>query len=261
MKSKNLLPIEVENQKELFGGWSWDSGDQWREIQEVEIIGGSGGGWDNPFWGGYYPNDPDPDYYGGASGGSGGGGESNGGEHQLSDIEPPCPQLKATGECTIKALEVVSKYFKGDKMGIHKDDFAEHIGIKSIGDAFKSLIIGEGVKGSQLDKIVNDFFVNKQLDGSSQSIMQALDSGQPILSTIKMEGGIGHAVVITGYNSNTNEITIADSLADNGIRTMAYDPSNFYTQNAISGFQNNAIVEKYKNDTGDWWQGCDMKND
>lgn len=263
METKKLLPIEVENQKEMFGGWSWNSGDNiWEgDIPGLEFVGGGGGADWGDFWRDFDPGNEYPDY-GGGGGSVGGNGENNGGgNHQLQrPVDPPCVQVNSTGECTMKALGVVSKYFDGDKMGIHKDDFAEFVGINNVGEAFGTLIAGEGLSMQKLNDIIDNFFIHTELDKTSQSIITALDNNNPIFSTIRMSESIGHAVVIIGYNSETNMVTVADSLADTGFRTMLYDPNMFMSQTAISGFQNNDIVNKYKKDSNDWWEGCRMGN-
>lgn len=261
MKAKKLLPIEVESQKEMFGGAIWNSGDNmWdSDIPELELIGGGGGNDWGDFWRDFNPRDEYPDYGGG---GSSTDGDNNGGgeDHRLKkDVSDPCTQVVGTGECSLLALDVISKYFDGDKMGINKDDFIESIGYNFISTVDRIMLKNEGLDTNQIDKMVDNFFINEKI-GDIQSMIDALDKQHPILGLIKLEKGDGHAVVITGYNSSTNMITVKDSLAPGGEKVMEYNSSMFVDKISISGFKDNSIVKKYKKDANDWWGSCTISN-
>lgn len=279
---KNLQVVELNsilemlNENELYafkGGLEGGQSDV-HDIPEVIIPtpGGDddGGGYDDggdpPTW-----DDDEPPY-----GGDGddpfppGGGEDSGNDEDDSDPEQHnlpqpvpqiCTQLSGTGECTMKALDVISKFFGGDAMGIHKDDFAEFVGLHNPGQAALEFMMNPngGLTTGELDGLVDEFFTNTDLGGDSASIITHLDSGHPILATILNPGtGTGHAVVIIGFNAGTNMVTIANSLAPGGVETIAYNSASIVNQVAISGFQNNATVNQYSNDATDWWIGCGM---
>lgn len=108
METKKLLPIEVENQKEMFGGWSWNSGDMWSEIPEVEIIVDRGGYDWGDFWRDFNPgNEYYPDYGGGGGsvGGNGYGGDN--GDNKVDDPNNLLGGLKETIESKLQELRVL----------------------------------------------------------------------------------------------------------------------------------------------------------
>lgn len=269
--------LELLNENELYsfkGGL--EGGQSEHDIEEVIITvpggdgdGDDGGGYDDggdpPTWDDDTPpygddgDDPFPPD-------NGGGPEdedtSDPDQHNLPQPVPQiCTQLASTGECTMKALDVISKFFGGDAMGIHKDDFAEFVGLMNPGQAGMEFFMNPdgGLSIDELNGLVDAFFNNTDLGGDAASIVSHLDSGHPILATIyDAATSTGHAVVIIGFNAATNMVTIANSLAPGGIETIAYNPATMINQSAISGFQNNATVNQYSHDTGDWWIGCGM---
>ncbi|CAM3053468.1 C39 family peptidase [Chryseobacterium flavum] len=270
--------LEMLNEHELYsfkGGLEGGQSDV-HEIPEVIIPapGGDDGGGDDGYDDGGDPptwddNDPSPGDDGDDPFPSGGG-EDPGNDDDTSDPEQHnlpqpvpqiCTQLGSTGECTMKALDVISKFFGGDAMGIHKDDFAQFVGLNNPGEAAMEFLINPngGLTMDELNGLVDEFFTNTDLGGDTASIISHLDNGHPILATIiDPATNTGHAVVIIGFNAGTNMVTIANSLAPGGVETIAYNASTMVNQSAISGFQNNATVNQYRNDSNDWWIGCGM---
>lgn len=255
MKTKNLLPISNQEEKEIFAGWYTSSSDEWGtpgSVPTVDIYppGNGGGGWDSP-WGGDDPH----------IGGGSGGGTKDPTNHTLGKELTVCPQVSTTAECSILAIGAINKFLGGEELGIHKDDFAEHLGLANdVGQAFANIIMGDGLNNTTMDKLVDDFFINEHISSTSD-ISNQLDQGHPILATMIFgkdpNGDIqGHAVVITGYDSATNMVTVANSLAPGEKETFLFDNTKLTNLNAISGLKDNATTDKYKKDKGDWWTGC-----
>lgn len=89
------------------------------------------------------------------------------------------------------------------------------------------------------------------IDFCKQSIINALNSKAPIFAVLndKNDRSI-HSVIITEYDPNTNEITIADSLIG-GLRKMTYSTDKFIYMKKIEGFKDKKEFEKYTRDE-DW---------
>lgn len=235
-----LNPIET---KKIVGGNWYD----YHDIPEVVIPwdGGGGGdpwgGWQDPSHGG---NDY-PDYGGGS-------GSSSGGPGQGALPSAPthiCQQAAGSATCATMALNYVANYFGGT--GLSSSDFAEFAG-----QNFYAMLGGAGgLSSSQMQAAVNTFFQNTIIDGSNgNNIANELNAGHPILGTIDQGGGIGHEVVIVGFDATAGTITYMDSIAGgvqtsniSGAGSVSFTGSLF----AISGLNSNSIVDKYKNDTND----------
>lgn len=234
-----LNPIETK--KVLGGGWNdYD----YHEIDEV-IIWGGGGGYDGGGWG-YDPSHGGNDYpdYGG------GGSDNSGGPGDGSLPSPPthiCTQGDFSKTCATMALSYVANYFGGT--GLTSSDFAEMSGIQYTG-----MLTGmaEGLNNSQLQSIMGSIFQSTIIDGTNgNTIANELNSGHPILGSIDQGGGIGHEVVITGFNSSAGTITYMDSLVGGAVTASVSSVSFVGSLFAVSGLQNNATVDKYKSDTND----------
>jgi hypothetical protein len=257
---------EQDAQSCVGGGWF----DYVHDLDEVVIYGppirGGGGGV------GLFPNDFSPGYedyenYGGAGGGYTP--EETppepGPPLKLKNLPGMCEQVAGTGMCGIFALDYISKFYGGDKMGIHKSDFAEVAGINNIPQAFEAFFSKNiGIDGVQYNNIINTFFRKDETTYSSglSQITESLKSDHPIVcvygdynpTTNSVDNG--HAVVIVGYNPSTNQLTIADSLSNGGIREIDYNAAKFYELNTIIGMKDkNEIDPKYLNNK-DWWKGC-----
>ena len=151
---------EQDAQSCVGGGWF----DYVHDLDEVVIYGppirGGGGGV------GLFPNDFSPGYedyenYGGAGGGYTP--EETppepGPPLKLKNLPGMCEQVAGTGMCGIFALDYISKFYGGDKMGIHKSDFAEVAGINNIPQAFEAFFSKNiGIDGVQYNNIINTFF-------------------------------------------------------------------------------------------------------
>ena len=256
---------EQDAQSCVGGGWF----DYVHDLDEVVIYGppirGGGGV-------GLFPNDFSPGYedyenYGGAGGGYTP--EETppepGPPLKLKNLPGMCEQVAGTGMCGIFALDYISKFYGGDKMGIHKSDFAEVAGINNIPQAFEAFFSKNiGIDGVQYNNIINTFFRKDETTYSSglSQITESLKSDHPIVcvygdynpTTNSVDNG--HAVVIVGYNPSTNQLTIADSLSNGGIREIDYNAAKFYELNTIIGMKDkNEIDPKYLNNK-DWWKGC-----
>ena len=259
---------EQDAQSCVGGGWF----DYIHDLDEVTVYGSPIGG-----GGGLFPNDFSPGYedydnYGGAGGGytpEETPPTQPGPPLKLKDLPGMCPQVAGTGMCGIFALDYISKFYGGDKMGIHKSDFAEVAGINNIPQAFEAFFSkNTGIDGVQYNNIINTFFRKDETTYSSglSQITESLKSDHPIVcvygdynpTTNSVDNG--HAVVIVGYNPSTNQLTIADSLSNGGIREIDYNAAKFYELNTIIGMKDkNEIDPKYLNNK-DWWKGCGIGN-
>ncbi|MCJ8153287.1 C39 family peptidase [Chryseobacterium sp. SSA4.19] len=238
-----LNPIET---KKIIGGNWYD----YHDIPEVVIPWDGGGGNDGGWWGNdpWYPDNGGGDY-GGGSGGSGGGP----GQGSLPSAPTHmCLQTAGVATCATMALNYVANYFGGT--GLTSSDFAEFAGQNFV-DMMSGL---GGLNTSQMQAAVNTFFQNTIIDGSNGiTIANELNAGHPILGTIDQGGGVGHEVVIVGFDSGAGTVTYMDSLVGGvqtyNVSTITFTGSLF----AISGLNNNSIVNKYKTDTNDI-SGCSI---
>lgn len=230
-----LNPIET---KKVIGGW-WG----YRDIEPIDL-----GTWGGNDWGSWWDNSGlpgtggNPDYGGGDYGG--GSGSSSGSSSSFpSHI---CTQAPGSATCATMAMSYVANYFGGN--GITSSDFAQFAG-----QNFNSMLAGQGgLNYSQLHAAVNTFFQNTIIDGTNgNAILNELNAGHPILGTIDQGGGIGHEVVITGFDSSAGTVTYMDSIAGGAVTANISTVSFMGSLFAISGLQNNTIVDKYKNDTDD----------
>ena len=275
MKNKQILSFsqleeEMEALKEqdaqscVGGGWF----DYIHDLDMFTVYGGGDGG-------GFMPSDFQP----------GGGNEDDnnyGGGGYTPDDTPPtepdpplklknlpgmCPQVGSTAECGMLAFEFLSKFYGGDKKGINKSDFAESIGIDSKEKAIRQFYFDPnrreplGITDVEMYRICDTFFKNNLLEyGNLEQIKNSLSKEHPILMNYSSEGSNnGHAVVIVGYDSSTNQITLADPLATGGMRNVNYDPTMFKNLVEIEGMQDDKKTRKYRNNE-DWWKGCGIGN-
>ena len=257
---------EQEAQSCVGGGWF----DYIHDLDEVTVYGSPIGG-----GGGLFPNDFSPGYedydnYGGAGGGYTP--EETppepGPPLKLKNLPGMCQQVAGTAMCGIFAFDYLSKFYGGDKVGIHKSDFAESIGIDSKEKAFDNFFLKNiGIDGDGYKKIANTFFENDKIYSDEfYKVTESLKLGNPIISvygdydwrTNSVKDG--HAVVIVGYDPKTNELTIADSLSSTGIREVKYDMTKFHEMMSIKGMKELKGEDlKYKNNN-DWWKGCGIGN-
>ena len=228
-----LNPIETK--QVVGGGW-------WGYIEEVVIWGNSGGG----DWGDWWNNSGLPGTGGNPDNGGGYGGYGGGSGSSSSFPSHICAQLPGSATCATMAMSYVANYFGGT--GITSSDFAQFAG-----QNFYSMLLGQGgLSNSQLQAAVNTFFQSSIIDGTNgNAISNALNSGSPILGSIDQGGGIAHEVVITGFNSSAGTVTYMDPIAGGAVTSNISAVSFTGPLFAISGLQNNTIVNKYKNDTDD----------
>ena len=274
MKNKQILSFsqleeEMEALKEqdaqscVGGGWF----DYIHDLDMFTVYGGGGGG-------GFMPSDFQPGGGNEDDNNYGGGGYTP--EETPPEPDPPlklknlpgmCPQVGSTGECGMLAFEFLSKFYGGDKKGINKSDFAESIGIDSKEKAIRQFYFDPnrreplGITDVEMYRICDTFFKNNLLEyGNLEQIKNSLSKEHPILMNYSSEGSNnGHAVVIVGYDSSTNQITLADPLATGGMRNVNYDPTMFKNLVEIEGMQDDNKIRKYRNNE-DWWKGCGIGN-
>ena len=183
---------------------------------------------------------------------------------KLKNLPHMCPQVGRTAMCGIFAFDYISKIYGGDKKGINKSDFAELIGIDSKEKAFDNFFFKNiGIDGDGYKKIADTFFENEKIYSDEfYKVTESLKLGNPIISVYGDYDGRtnsvkdGHAVVIVGYDSKTNKLTIADSLSSTGIREVKYDITKFHEMRSIKGMKGlEGEDRKYKNNE-DWWKEC-----
>ena len=274
MKNKQILSFsqleeEMEALKEqdaqscVGGGWF----DYIHDLDMFTVYGGGGGG-------GFMPSDFQPGGGNEDDNNYGGGGYTPeetppepGPPLKLKNLPGMCPQVGSTGECGMLAFEFLSKFYGGDKKGINKSDFAESIGIDSKEKAIRQFYFDPnrreplGITDVEMYRICDTFFKNNLLEyGNLEQIKNSLSKEHPILMNYSSEGSNnGHAVVIVGYDSSTNQITLADPLATGGMRNVNYDPTMFKNLVEIEGMQDDKKTRKYRNNE-DWWKGCGIGN-
>ena len=274
MKNKQTLSFsqleeEMEALKEqdaqscVGGGWF----DYIHDLDMFTVYGGGGGG-------GFMPSDFQPGGGNEDDNNYGGGGYTPeetppepGPPLKLKNLPGMCPQVGSTGECGMLAFEFLSKFYGGDKKGINKSDFAESIGIDSKEKAIRQFYFDPnrreplGITDVEMYRICDIFFKNNLLEyGNLEQIKNSLSKEHPILMNYSSEGSNnGHAVVIVGYDSSTNQITLADPLATGGMRNVNYDPTMFKNLVEIEGMQDDNKIRKYRNNE-DWWKGCGIGN-
>lgn len=261
------LDIEIVNpieSKSLFGGCDYCDGYDSNfshyggALNNVNVGGGQStsnsysSNWDS--WGYYFGYSSDWNNYGednnGSGGTSGGGGD---GSVVLTDPvdlrDAPdhiCTQLNQGTTCATMALSYVANYLGAT--GLTSSDFAEMSGKNYLSMQFGTQ---EGLDNTQLASIISTIFESSTIDGSSDSIVSNLSSGHPILATIDQGGGIGHEVVIVGFDPNAGTVKYMDSLVgglvESHVSTLSFTGSLY----AVSGVQNNSTVDKYKSDTND----------
>jgi len=229
----------IESKKVLGGDWynDWDLG--W--LNEVVITGGGGGGWYDPFGVNYNDGSSWGDQGGGYYGG--GGGNPDNGPTFPDHI---CTQLNQGTTCATMALSYVANYFGAT--GLTSSDFAE-----MTGHNYMSMMVGlqDGLTGAQLSTIMSTIFNSTTIDGSTASMESNLNSGNPILATINQGGGIGHEVVIVGFDANVGTVSYMDSLVGSLVTSNVNTVNFIGSLYAVTGVQNNATVNQYKNDTND----------
>ena len=232
----------IESKKVLGGDWYNDpdpKGYDW--MQPVYVYYDYGGWWDNNLPDNY--NDP----------GSWGGGDYTGGSPDGSpDPTFPdhiCVQLDNGTTCAPMSLSYVANYYGAT--GLTSSDFAE-----MAGKNYNSMLMGfeEGLDNNQIQHIMSTVFQSTQIN-TYADIASNANNGIPILATIDQGSGIGHEVVITGLNMSNGDITYMDSMSGaREVRNLfnSANPISFIgSMYAVTGVQNNATVNQYKNDTND----------
>lgn len=259
------LDIEIVNpieSKSLFGGCSYGG------------CGNSYGGWNcgntiyisQTQWSSTGPTGSasNSGYGGAAGGGDSGGGSSTGGDSWIdnnydgiNDVDQNnqeekydkhiCTQLNQGTTCATMALSYVANHFGGT--GLTSSDFAE-----MAGKNYMSMMVGleEGLTSFQLATIMSNVFQSTQIS-TYQEIASNANNGIPVLATIDQGSGIGHEVVITNLNLATGVMTFMDSLTGGAVTSnLIANPITFTgSMYAVSGIQNNNIVNQYRNDTND----------
>jgi Peptidase_C39 like family len=208
--------------------------------------GGYSSDWDKANWGNDYNN-------------SGNDWNNNPYDHQHYDLNNQdkaelqnhsdhiCEQLDGARTCATMALSYVANYF--GVTGLTSSDFAE-----AFGKNYTNMAVGveDGLNENQIGSLMTTMFQSNLLDGSTFSIVTSLNNGNPILATITTQGSnFGHEVVIIGYDSNAGTINYMDSLAGGEVQAQIsslYFGASMY---AVTGVQNNNIVNLLKNDTND----------
>lgn len=216
-----LTDLEVINpieSKTILGG-DWYDNDFW--IQEVVIIGESGGGWYDPFggWG-----DPWGDNIGGhgwdygGSSGDGGSGQ-NGIPNLPSTVEQ---QLGSMGACVSYAMAFMSSYLGHSITGANMAvQIAQALNL-SIGTTFTT-----GLTPAQATQAIQSYFNTTTLTTTEQ-IINAVETNQNgVLANVYVTDAsgnnipnLGHEVVIVDYDPGTGTFTAADST------TGAYETYN-----------------------------------
>lgn len=207
--------------------------------------------------------------YGGApGGGESGGGYGGSGDNwidnninEVIEIESDnydnhiCKQFSISRTCATIALSYVANHFNAT--GLTSSDFAE-----MSGNNYDFMYAGlqEGLTPAQLATIMANVFQSTQISTYEEIALNA-NSGVPVLATINggsINGGntiIGHEVVITSLNTSTGEMTYMDSLTGGQETTNLLNQLNPTTfigmMYAVTGVQNNAVVNQYKNDSND----------
>jgi Peptidase_C39 like family len=269
-----MNPIES---KALFGGghylwtdtagWVWvEDGNSWTTNNVAygpEItIGGNNNHFTN--FGNYDSNNPtlnggylaDWNNYGGN--GNGGGGDPNH-EHYDINIESPieeilynapshiCQQAPQSKTCATMALSYVANYLQGGT-GLTSSDFAEMSGLN-----YTSMLTGgtEGLTNFQVDTIMNTVFYSTMISGNTESLLSNLNLGNPILATVSLGGGIGHQVVIIGYNANSGTVQYMDSIEGRQVTSFVSELHFTADIYAVTGIRNTPYVDQYRNDTND----------
>jgi hypothetical protein len=255
----------IESKKVLGGDWYY-------ELDNVNIYGDErwsygygndeggmtivygGGGSSNQDYGGWWDSNLGGNYN---DHGSWGGGNTGGGPDGSSDPTFPdhiCTQADYSSTCATMALSYVANYFGAT--GLTSSDFAE-----MVGNDYLSMLTGQpnpitdifsdGLTGAQISTIMSSVFQSTIIDGSTASMESNLNSGNPILATIDLGGGNGHEVVIVGFNASLGTVSYMDSMVG-GLVTSNLNAVTFTSQlYAVTGVQNNATVNQYKNDTND----------
>jgi hypothetical protein len=185
---------------------------------------------------------------GGGSGGSGGGGGGGDDTFYYPDPEFPdhiCQQPANSATCATIALSYVANYFGAT--GLTSSDFAE-----MAGQNYDAMHYGiGGLTGDNLSTIMTNVFQSTIIDGSTASIESNLRSGNPILATIVYNNGGGHEVVITEFDAYAGKVSFMDSISGTKVVSNISDVSFTSQLYAVTGIQNNATVNQYKNDTND----------
>ena len=185
---------------------------------------------------------------------------------KLKKLPTMCHQETGFATCAILTFDFISRYYQGDKMGIHRSDFIASLEFRNIKEMANHFfyngfeIMPLGIDFNQTKKILDTFFDYDPLDDSENiilSIIGSLERNHPIFVTY---GGQGvkdrHAVVIVGYDKDTEHIIIADSLAKGGEKNMRFDREMFQNYFEIKGLKSESELEKYTNNE-DWWLQCD----
>lgn len=157
-----------------------------------------------------------------------------------------CTQLDNGTTCATMALSYVANYFGAT--GLSSSDFAE-----MAGKDYMSMMVGlqDGLTQTQLSSIISNIFISTTIDGSAISLESNLNNGIPILATIDQGNGIGHEVVITGFDANAGTVSYMDSLVGAMVTSNTNAVSFIGSLYAVTGVQNNTTVSKYRNDQND----------
>jgi Peptidase_C39 like family len=241
------MDVEIVNpieSKTIMGGDWYDHDLGWLNIT---ITGGGGGTDFGTFWGNY--ND------GSTWGNQGGDYSGGGGPGEPIQTYPDhiCKQPANSATCATIALSYVANYFGAT--GLTSSDFAE-----VVGQNYDAMHYGiGGLTGPNISTIMTNFFQSTQISTYGE-IASNVNSGTPVLATINVGTSgniiIGHEVVITSLNTSTGEMTYMDSMVGASVNTnllTSVTPISFIGGSiyAVTGVQNNATVNQYKNDTND----------
>lgn len=229
----------IESKKVLGGDWynDWDLG--W--LNEVVISGGGGGGgWYDPFGG---LGDP---WGGSQDGGYSGGGGGDTFYYPVAEFpDHICKQQLTTSmDCATIAFSYVANYFGAT--GLTSSDFAEMVGQNY---TYMSAGLG-GFTDANMNTVLSTVFQSTTIDSSLSSIAAQVSSGNPIIAGFDNPNGTSHEVVITSVDTANNTIGYMDP-AKGVLVNEVYNSAKFFELYAISGLQNNATVNQYKNDKND----------
>jgi Peptidase_C39 like family len=174
-----------------------------------------------------------------------------------------CTQLPQSSTCATMALSYVANYFGAN--GLSSSDFAEMVGndyysmFMGQPNPHNNNIFSDGLTEQQLSTIMSNIFQSSIIGGSIAEVESQLLSGHPILASIDLGAGNGHEVVIVGFDAAAGTVSYMDS-SQGGLVTSNVSQVNFTSQlYAVTGLQNNSIVNRFNNDTNDLYK-CSICN-
>ncbi|WP_374505772.1 hypothetical protein [Flavobacterium sp.] len=234
----------IESKKVLGGDWYFEdppagyiweqSAYAWNNYHADQGGQDYGGWWDDALGGNY--NDP------GSWDNNGGGGSPDGSPNPTFPDHICKQQLSSSMDCTPIVMSYVANYFGAT--GLTSSDFAEMVGQNY---QFMSAGYG-GFSDADINTVLSSVFQSTTIDNSLSSIAAQVNSGNPIIAGFDNPNGTSHEVVIT--NVENNVITYMDPGIGDKV-SVDYKSGMFFELYAISGVQNNNLVNQYKNDTND----------